>query len=107
MEQNIVYITGHRHPDTDSIAAAIGYSFYKRANGVKAIPCRLGKLNSETSYLLKRFGFEEPMLLEDARPKLSEITLDEPVAVKPGSTLFEAIQVLSQNNRQICGVVDE
>ena len=38
MEQNRVYVTGHRHPDTDSIAAAIGYAFYKRANGIKAVP---------------------------------------------------------------------
>ena len=107
MEQNRVYVTGHRHPDTDSIAAAIGYAFYKRANGIKAVPCRLGKLSAETKYLLKRFGFEQPMLLEDARFKLGEIDLDEPVSIEPDKTLFEAIRVLAKNNRQICSVVDE
>ena len=106
MEQNRVYVTGHRHPDTDSVAAAIGYAFYKRANGVKAIPCRLGKLSAETKYLLKRFGFEQPMLLEDARYKLGEIDLDEPVSISPEKTLFEAIQILQKNNRQICSVLD-
>ena len=73
MEQDRVYVTGHKHPDSDSIAAAIGYAFFKRANGVKAVPCRLGKLSAETRYLLERFGFEQPMLLEDARYKLGEI----------------------------------
>ena len=107
MEQNRVYVTGHRHPDTDSIAAAIGYAFYKRANGIKAVPCRLGKLSAETKYLLKRFGFEQPMLLEDARFKLGEINLDEPVSIAPDKTLFEAIRVLAKNNRQICSVDDE
>ena len=107
MEQNRVYVTGHRHPDTDSIAAAIGYAFYKRANGIKAVPCRLGKLSAETKYLLDRFGFEQPMLLEDARFKLGEINLDEPVSIEPDKTLFEAIRVLAKNNRQICSVVDE
>ena len=107
MDQNLVYVTRHKHPDTDSVAAAIGYSFYKRANGVKAIPCRLGKLNSETSYLLERFGFEQPMLLEDARPRLSDIKLDEPVSIGPDRPLCEAIELLSSGNRQICGVVDE
>ena len=106
MEQNRVYVTGHRHPDTDSVAAASGYAFYKRANGVKAIPCRLGKLSAETKYLLKRFGFEQPMLLEDARYKLGEIDLDEPVSISPEKTLFEAIQILQKNNRQICSVLD-
>ena len=107
MEQNCVYVTGHRHPDTDSIAAAIGYAFYKRANGIKAIPCRLGKLSAETKYLLKRFGYEQPMLLEDARFKLGEIALDEPVSIAPEKTLCEAIQILAKNNRQICSVVDD
>ena len=28
MKQDVIYITGHQHPDTDSIAAAIGiYGF--------------------------------------------------------------------------------
>ena len=107
MEKDRVYVTGHKHPDTDSIAAAIGYAFYKRANGIKAIPCRLGKLSAETKYLLDRFGFEEPMLLDDARYKLGEINLDEPVSISPDKTLFEAIRVLAKNNRQICSIVDD
>jgi len=40
------------------------------------VPCRLGKINSETGYLLKRFHFEEPVLLKDARKTLAEIELD-------------------------------
>ncbi len=107
MEQDKVYVTGHQHPDTDSIAAAIGYAFFKRANGVKAIPCRLGKLAKETKYLLDRFGFEEPMLLEDARFKLSEIKLDKPVTISPEETLSEAIDLMLANDCQICGVVNE
>ncbi|MBQ9028391.1 MAG: putative manganese-dependent inorganic diphosphatase [Lachnospiraceae bacterium] len=107
MDQNRVYVTGHKHPDTDSVASAIGYAFYKRANGIKAVPCRLGKLSAETKYLLKRFGFEQPMLLEDARFKLGEIDLDEPVSIAPDKTLREAIQILQKNNRQICGVVNK
>ena len=67
MKDETVYITGHRHPDTDSIASAIAYAFYKKTQGIKAVPCRLGDLNQETKYLLDRFGFEEPLLLKDAR----------------------------------------
>ena len=104
--ENRVFVTGHKHPDSDSIAAAIGYAFYKRANGVKAIPCRLGKLSAETKYLVDRFGFEVPMLLEDARFKLSEIDLDEPVPVSPDKTLFEAMKELNKGN-QICSVLDD
>ena len=107
MKQDVIYITGHQHPDTDSIVAAIGYAFFKRANGVKAIPCRLGKIGTETRYLLDRFGFPEPMLLEDARVKMSEIEIDEPTTIMPDKTIYEAIQVMHGAGKQTCGVVDE
>ena len=79
-----VYITlqgqSGRIPDTDSIASSIAYAFFKKSMGIPAIaPCRLGSLNSETEYLLKRFGFEAPLHLQDARMKLSEIEMDAPL----------------------------
>ena len=102
-----VYITGHLHPDTDSIASAIAYSFFKRAMGVRAIPCRLGPVNAESAYLLKRFGFEEPMLLADARVKLCEIALDPLTYIKEGTTIFESLKRMSEYNKTYCGVVDD
>ena len=77
-KKSSVYITGHRHPDTDSIASSIAYAFFKKSMGIPTIPCRLGSLNAETSYLLDRFGFQAPQLLQDARMKLSEIDMDSP-----------------------------
>ena len=29
-DQEPVYVTGHVHPDTDSVASAIAYAFYKK-----------------------------------------------------------------------------
>ena len=102
-----VYITGHQHPDTDSVASAIAYAFFKRANGIKAIPCRLGELNTETKYLLNRFGFDEPMYLEDARKKISDIEIDEPYSISPETTVRETIVKMEEYNRNSFGVVDE
>lgn len=102
-----VYVTGHRHPDTDSIASSIAYAFFKRSMGVQAIPCRLGALNKETRYLLSRFGFPEPVLLQDARMKLSEIAMDAPTAITPGTTIYETMQIMQRENLAYCGVVDE
>ena len=106
-KKNPVYITGHRHPDTDSIASSIAYAFFKKSMGIPTIPCRLGSLNAETSYLLDRFGFEAPLLLQDARMKLSEIEMDSPVSITPDTTIYETLQIMQQNNRAYCGVVDE
>lgn len=102
-----VYVTGHQHPDTDSVASAIGYAFYKRTQGIRAIPCRLGTLNAETRYLLQRFHFEEPMLLTDARVKLSEIRLDPLTYIKPDTTIMESLRLMQEENHTYCGVVDD
>ncbi len=104
---DIVYVTGHLHPDTDSIAAAIAYAFFKKAMGMRTVPCRLGKLNAESKYLLKRFGFKEPVLLTDARVRLSEIALDPPNFIKPETTIFESLQQMNESQHTYCGVVDD
>ena len=101
-----VYITGHMHPDTDSIASAIAYAFFKRAMGIRAVPCRLGRINAESEYLLKRFGFETPVLLKDARVSLSEIQLDPPISILPDKTIYEALELMQQSGKTCCGVVD-
>lgn len=106
-KQQPVYITGHRHPDTDSVASAIAYAFFKRSMGMAAIPCRLRALNEETRYLLSRFGFPEPMLLQDARMRLSEIDIDSPVSITPETTIYEALRFMEKEDRAYCGVVDE
>src|SRR5689334_9021721 len=61
----IVYVTGHRNPDTDSIAAAIGYAELKRRLDPRNeyVPVRLGELNAQTRWVLERSGSPEPRLL--------------------------------------------
>ena len=107
MKDETVYITGHRHPDTDSIASAIAYAFYKKTQGIKAVPCRLGDLNQETKYLLDRFGFEEPLLLKDARKTLEEIDCDPPVSISEDTTFLETIRKMKECGRESLAVVDE
>jgi len=102
-----IYITGHMHPDTDSVVAAIAYAFFKKAQGIRAIPCRLGPLNQETKALLKRFGFEEPMLLKDARKTLGEIELDPPSYVSGHATIYSAISMMDEMGKTAFGVTDD
>ena len=105
--QEPVYITGHRHPDTDSVVSAIAYAFFKRALGIRAVPCRLGPLGNETKYLLERFGFEEPAFLADARKTLKEIETDSPIAITADMTVYETIQKMHEEERSSFAVTDE
>ena len=75
--------------------------------GYHAVPCRLGKINNETAYLLKRFHFEEPMLLKDARKTLAEIELDPPDYVSPETTIYETIRKMQDTKHPAFCVVDE
>ena len=107
MKKTPIYITGHQHPDTDSVASAIAYAFFKRSLGTPAVPCCLGKLNEETRYLLNRFHFQEPQLLTDARITVGEVAMDPPTYISPETTIFECLQQMQQGNRTYCGVVDQ
>ena len=52
-----VYVCGHRNPDTDSIAAAIGYAELKNhldGDDAEYVPVRLGVVNAQTQWLLDR-----------------------------------------------------
>ena len=60
-----VYVTGHRNPDLDSIASAIGYAELKGRLDQEGhyIPARLGEVNVQTRWALERSGCPEPELL--------------------------------------------
>ena len=63
-----IYITGHRNPDTDSIASAIGYAELKNRldPNNEYIPVRLGECNDQTRWVLERSGAPEPAFLPHA-----------------------------------------
>lgn len=103
---DMIYITGHKHPDSDSIVSAIAYAQLKNRQGEAASACRLGECNDEAKYLLKRFGFEEPMLFEDARATLAEIEMDDPITISPEATLHETLYQMDCSGKRSLGVVN-
>ena len=85
-----IYVIGHVNPDTDSIAAAIGYAWCLRErDGQDAVPARAGATNPQTSWVLKKLGLDAPLLLNDASPRFEAVTrrLD---TVSPTSPLQDA-----------------
>lgn len=106
-QDNKIYVTGHKNPHADSVAAAVAYAAYKREQGFDAIPCVLGKINKESQYLLDRFGFEKPMLLETAQVRLDEVDLASPYAITPETTIFETVHLMEREKREGFAVVDD
>jgi manganese-dependent inorganic pyrophosphatase len=70
-----VYVIGHVNPDTDSVAAALGYAWCLRErDGLDALAARAGAINPQTSWVLKKLELDPPMLLNDASPRFEAVT---------------------------------
>lgn len=55
-----LYIIGHKNPDTDSVAAAIGYAELLKRRGQDVVPLIAGEVNKGTQLVLGKFGIEKP-----------------------------------------------
>jgi manganese-dependent inorganic pyrophosphatase len=74
-----IYVTGHRNPDTDSIASALGYAELKSRLNPRDeyIPVRLGECNPQTRWLLERSGATEPRLLPHVNLRARDVMRTE------------------------------
>lgn len=90
-----VWVIGHKNPDTDSICAAISYAYLKNHTGEGTyIPKKAGDLNSETAYVLSRFGVEEPETVEDVGTQVKDIELRHTKGVSNHYSLKKAWELM-------------
>lgn len=106
-EQRAVYVIGHINPDTDSICSAIAYADLKRkltGNPYKAK--RAGQINSETRFVLERFGVEAPSYLSDVRTQVRDIEFRKVGGVNNQISLKKAWELMGRNNVVTLPIVD-
>lgn len=104
---SVVHVIGHKNPDTDSIVASIAYAELKRALGMCAVACRIGDLNIETEYVLKRFGVDEPIFIENAKVKLYDVPFDPPLLATKDTTILLAWEKIAANGMSPLYIVDD
>ncbi|MCX7902933.1 MAG: putative manganese-dependent inorganic diphosphatase [Caloramator sp.] len=104
---DIIYIFGHKNPDTDSIAAAIGYAELKKRLGFNAIAKRLGDINQETEFVLNYFNIPKPDILPTVKTQLSDLNLDKVIPISPDSSIKTAWMLMKKNNVKTLAVIDE
>lgn len=101
----MIYVVGHKNPDTDAIASAIGYAWLLRErDGVDAVPARAGTINAQTKFALEQFGAQAPVLLEDAAPRFEAI-VQRIDPLTPDTPLSAAWQ-LSAKTRRAAPIVE-
>ena len=103
------YVCGHRNPDTDSIVSAMAYASLCNSLGENGyVPVRLGHLNDESSFLLKRFGFDPPLRISNVRTQVRDIEYDQPPLLGKNVPLSHAWRVLQdEQGNHACPITNE
>src|SRR5215217_5473002 len=103
-----VYVTGHKNPDTDSIASAIGYPEYKNLVDPDDFyaPARLGEVNSQTEWALKRSGADSPTLLPHIMLRVKDVMHENLVLANRDDPLRNVGIAMSKGNIGQVPIVD-
>lgn len=116
MAKNKVWVVGHKHPDTDSICAAISYANLKNelekmhpdtASGMTYIPKRAGSVSAETAYVLDRFGAKAPELISDVGTQIKDIHIRKTEGVSSHISMKKAWEMMKILNVVTLPVVRE
>jgi len=101
------YVIGHRNPDTDSIASAIGYAALKQRQGDSTVIAAMaGAPNPQTRYILDRLKIPDPLFLADVHPKVRDTIKRQPVTVDRQASAYEALELFNKSGVRVLPVVD-
>ncbi len=103
-----IYVIGHKNPDTDSICSALAYAYFKSqtADG-NYIACRAGELNPETEYVINYFNLETPILVEDLRPQVKDISYQKSMVADENIPMRKAWEILENGEMVLLPLVDQ
>jgi manganese-dependent inorganic pyrophosphatase len=104
-----VYVTGHRNPDTDSIASAIGYAELKRRLDPRNeyVPVRLGELNAQTRWVLDRADAPEPPLLPHILLRVRDVMRERFPLAEHGEPVREVGLIMARDDVDLVPIVDD
>ncbi len=103
----VIYVVGHKHPDTDSICSAIGYARLRQAQGLVGVaPARAGNLNRQTEFVLNRLGITAPILLTDVSPRVRDLVRSPAVTIDGETPLAMVLEQLHRHDIRLLPVTD-
>jgi manganese-dependent inorganic pyrophosphatase len=105
----VIYVTGHRNPDTDSIGSAIGYAELKQRLDPRNeyVPARLGEVNSQTRWLLERSGAAEPELLPHVMLRVCDVMREGFPVARHGEPVRAVGQAMAGGGLDLMPIVDD
>jgi manganese-dependent inorganic pyrophosphatase len=101
-------VIGHRNPDMDSICSAVAYARLKTLLGVPDVrPARAGALNERITFVLAKFGVDQPDFLPDVTPRVRDAMIADYICAHPDQPVVEALARLSGKRLRALPVVDD
>lgn len=106
--EKLVYVIGHRNPDTDSVVSAAAYARLKNLSGFNNYKAgRAGKINPQTEYIFNRFEMPVPEFIPDLVPKVAYYLNDNPVNVQADIPLWEALERMERESLKVLPIVNQ
>lgn len=101
-----IHVIGHINPDTDSVCSAIAYAAFKRQmTGKNYTAKRAGQINSETRFVLQKFGVPESEYLSDVRTQVFDIDVVQVPGVGSDISLKRAWEIMKEGGLATLPVV--
>jgi manganese-dependent inorganic pyrophosphatase len=104
-----IYVTGHRNPDTDSIASAIGYAELRSRldPNYEYIPVRLGECNPQTRWVLERSGASEPRFLPHVLLRACDVMQTGFPVIRQSEPIRAAGMAIARAQLDLVPIVDD
>jgi manganese-dependent inorganic pyrophosphatase len=103
-----IYVTGHRNPDADSIASAIGYAELKGRLDPREeyVPVRLGEPNAQTTWLIERANAPLPELLPHVLLRVCDVMRESFPTARDDEPVREVGFTMAREHLDLVPVVD-
>ncbi len=104
-----IYVTGHRNPDTDSIASAIAYSELKQQLDPDSeyVPVRLGEVNAQTAWALERSEARKPAMMEHVMLRVRDVMQESFPVADHNQPLRDVGRTMARDDLDLVPIVDD
>jgi len=103
----MIYVFGHKNPDTDSVASAIALSNLKKSLGYETVPCILGNINKETKYILDYLKIDYPMIIDNVKTQIKDLDYDEVKGISPKQSILYTYKLMEENKIRTLPITDK
>lgn len=105
---SIVYITGHRNPDLDSLCSAVAYARLKNLTDPdnEYVPVHCSPVSDSVRRQMEEMGLEIPKYKKDVRPKVRDVVITSPGKLEASQPIFDLIKTYSTDKPSVVPIYE-